>query len=370
MPAKNIDAITTLLYTYVNPSICLFGLLCNVLNLTVLSSKKLRESPFTYLKALAFSDLFTFFFTLSTSITRGTLINKSSIDVELFIKKTEILFFIPTINLFSAMSVGVVVALTIERFLFMKFPLNAATICTKHNARRVVAVLFAFIFLFRLPMYFFRVAQIQENFNASSSQNVTSQVVVVVPRHEKFQKTYFAISLTIFEIIPFFILFILNVSIVILLKASNKSFDALFAKRKGVEQTNLQVQMDSNASKKHIETLKQRKRDEIKLTRQLVVLVSLEALSEVFSLITYDKITEYLIGNQFQGYMKNGYTLQKAVAHSIHLIVHSFNFFVLCAFNTRYFNIFKERYSCIFGKLLRKKNEIRNNNGTNGANMT
>lgn len=362
MPSSNIDSITTSLYTYINPTICLFGLLCNILNLTVLSSNKLRESPFTYLKALAFSDLFTFFFTLSTSITRGTLINKSSIDVELFIKKTEILFFIPTINLFSAMSVGSVVALTIERFLFMKFPLNAATICTKHNARRVIAVLFVFIFLFRLPMYFFRDAQIQENSNESTNHNSSSLRVVTVQHFEKFQKTYFAISLTLFEIIPFFVLFFLNVSIVILLKASNKNFDALFAKRKNPNQPNLEIQVDSNASKKHIETLKQRKRDEIKLTRQLVVLVSLVALSEVFSLITYDKITEYLVGNHFPGYMKSGYTLQRAVAHSIHLIVHAFNFFVLCAFNTRYFNIFKEKYSCILGRLLKRKNALRSNN--------
>jgi len=361
MQANKIEAITKTLYTYINPSICIFGLLCNILNLTVLSSNKLRESPFTYLKALAFSDLFTFFFTLTTSITRGKLIHKGSmdIDIELFIKKMEILFFIPTINVFSAMSVSVVLALTIERFLFMKFPFQASVICTKRNARCVIGVLFAFILLFRLPMYFFRDAQIQENFNVSSSQNTSSQRIVIVMHYEKFQKTYFASSLTIFEIIPFFAMSILNVSIIILLKASNKNFDSLFANRKSHPQL-----PDSNTDKKQLETMRQRKRDELKLTRQLVVLVSLVALSEVFSLITYDKITEYLIGSHFPGYMNSGYRLQVTIAHSINLIVHSFNFFVLCAFNTRYFNIFKQRYSCIFGRFS-KEDRLRNEQVTN-----
>ena len=364
MASDTVDLITNAFYNYIFPSICLFGILCNTLNLTVLSSKRLRESPFTYLTALACADLLTFCFTLSTFFSRGNFINYSSINIKYFVKKTEILFFMPTVNVFSAMSVSVVVALTIERFLFMKFPLHASTICTKHYARRVVAILFVFIALFRLPMYFFRDVQIQKtNQNVSMYDANCSQTIMIVNKFEKYHKLYFTISLTIFEIIPFFVLSILNVGIVVLLKQSNKGFDALIA-RKNDQFTNSSCkrmeQLETlDLDYKQSEKMTRRKKDEIKLTRQLVVLVTLVVLSEIFSIVTYEKITEFLVGRHFLNYMNTEYKLQVAIANSINLIVNSANFLVLCAFNTRYFNIFKEKYSCIFRRFSKQRQRQR-----------
>ena len=360
MASDTVDLITNAFYNYIFPSICLFGILCNTLNLTVLSSKRLRESPFTYLTALACADLLTFCFTLSTFFSRGNFINYSSINIKYFVKKTEILFFMPTVNVFSAMSVSVVVALTIERFLFMKFPLHASTICTKHYARRVVAILFVFIALFRLPMYFFRDVQIQKtNQNVSMYDANCSQTIMIVNKFEKYHKLYFTISLTIFEIIPFFVLSILNVGIVVLLKQSNKGFDALIARK------NDQFTNSSCKRMEQLETLdldykqfERRKNDEIKLTRQLALLITLFFFSEIWSIITYETITHYMIGRHFLNYMNTEYKLQVAIADSVNLIMHSSNFLVLCAFNTRYFNIFKEKYSFLFNIVIYKRQNI------------
>ena len=158
----------------------------------------------------------------------------SSLNVEYFLKKLERLFFMPTINVFSVMSVSVTVALTIERFLFMKFPMRASSYCTKSNARRTIAILFTLIFMFRLPMYFFSDAEIQVSSNYSTnspftnSSLVVTKRVIVVKKHEEYHQMYFTVSLTIFEIIPFFLLSMLNLSIIVLLKKSNQKFDTLF----------------------------------------------------------------------------------------------------------------------------------------------
>jgi uncharacterized membrane protein len=97
-----------------------------------------------------------------------------------------------------------------------------------------------------------------------------------------------------------------------------------------------------------------RKREEIKLTWQLVGLVTLVVMSEICSIITYEKITEYLIGNRFVGYMESPYKLQVVISNSVILIVHSVNFLLLCAFNSKYFKIFKENYLFMLRRLLKK----------------
>ena len=169
MQSETIDGITKAFYMYINSFVCVIGILCNIFNLTVLSSPRLKESPFTYLTALACSDLLTLLFTLSMSFTRG--FTTPSIKLELFLKRFENLFFIPSANVFSAFSVYVIVALTIERFLFTRFPLNAPSYCTRSNARRVIVALFVVIFIFRMPMYFFRDSEIQTTLNTTFDEN-------------------------------------------------------------------------------------------------------------------------------------------------------------------------------------------------------
>ena len=46
-------------YRYVMLTICIFGVVCNILNLCVLLQRRLKESPYTYLTGLALADMFT-----------------------------------------------------------------------------------------------------------------------------------------------------------------------------------------------------------------------------------------------------------------------------------------------------------------------
>ena len=95
-----IEKITTYYgYTYIIPCVCTFGIICNIVNLSVLASRRLKESPYTYLTALAYVDLLTLLFTLTTTFSRGAWSQKSNnAHTEYYLKRFERLFFLPSAN--------------------------------------------------------------------------------------------------------------------------------------------------------------------------------------------------------------------------------------------------------------------------------
>jgi hypothetical protein len=161
-------------YGYINPIVCSFGIICNMINLTVLFSPRLKESPYIYLTFLASFDLLTLLFTLSLTLTRGFLFqHPSQLVIQYYLQRLETVIFIPSANLFSALSVSITVALTVERYLFTKFPMKVSNICSVKNARRIIMCIVPFVFLFRLPMYFFSDAQ-YEDLNKTAMNYSTS----------------------------------------------------------------------------------------------------------------------------------------------------------------------------------------------------
>lgn len=483
------EKITQYGYAYLVPSISVFGILCNLINLSVLLNSRLKESPYTYLTGLATFDLLTLLFGLCITFTRSQQLwfsNISDLRREFILANLEKKFFIPTANLFSALSVTITVTLTIERYLFIKFPMHASTYCLPKYARKIIFLLFILVFLFRIPMYLFRDVKLVNLFNATISYHSNNQTnftsesmyitlndlenciyntnpnqsivswqiatlnrtilvnkcsnvkVITQSYHDKFQNIYFITSFFIFEIIPFFILLILNSNLILMVRKSNREAKKL-RKISVVEQQQQQQQQplitqqalpleavenvttDSNSSASQhqpsviiqrqleqnqsikpkqqprfilplfyrdtsytsnnpymiktrsstrMRSCKQSKRekDQMKLTRTLIAVIIVALFSEIMSIITYDKITKFLIGQKNSHYMNNGYQIQRLISNTVVLIAHSINFFLYCAFNKRYLIILHETYSLCMTKLRLKflcLNKFRNNNGTN-----
>ncbi|CAF3730823.1 unnamed protein product [Rotaria sp. Silwood1] len=61
-------------YRYVILTICIFGIVCNILNLCVLLQRRLKESPYTYLTGLAVADMLTLISISPFSIVLGDYI--------------------------------------------------------------------------------------------------------------------------------------------------------------------------------------------------------------------------------------------------------------------------------------------------------
>ncbi|RMZ98662.1 FMRFamide receptor-like [Brachionus plicatilis] len=320
---NNIENFTKNLgYRYLIPFVCTFGIFCNIINLIVLASPRLKESPYIYLIFLALSDLLTLAFTLTLSFTRGFYFQ--DIDIQYILQKLEKKIFIPTANVFSAFSVVITVALTVERYFYIKFPMHASNFYTSQYAKRISLILFILIAIFRLPMYFFTdVKKIYPN----ESQTVTSHLnynYQLVRNLEEFQQAYFFTSFLLFEIIPFFLLSTLNFNLVLLVKKSNKqvyrnsNLEPLYRKDEpktlsSIESdypTGLSVSRTNVKKLSFINYSSVRRRKEIKLTRTLISVVFLLLFSEISSIITYDKFTEFLVKSYYPDYMKTYHKLQ------------------------------------------------------------
>jgi hypothetical protein len=416
----SIKQITQYGYAYIVPSICVFGIICNILNLTVLLNPRLKESPYTYLTGLATFDILTLLFGLSLTFTRSqSLWFSHSFDLkrEYIFSKLEKNFFLPTTNVFSPMSVLITVALTIERFLFIKFPMKATSYCLPEYARRIILILFVFATLFRIPMYQFYDAKLVKdstNMSISNYSNKTDEYLSIndistmcqitnnttfstckiktVVHYETFQEFYFLVSFFVFEIIPFCVLAILNLNLILMVKKSNNESKILqkadvlqhypqnhhqllddYNKHNNNDHTTagsqqqqqyllcgsgLNLRRPSTHDRRSFSScvlnrnpstaFAKRNRDQVKLTRTLIAVIFIALFSEISSIVTYDKITYFLIGRYYKEYMTNGYLIQKLITISIIFISHSVNFFLYCAFNTRFLNVLGDTYSFIF----------------------
>uniref|UniRef100_A0A0N4ZRN2 G_PROTEIN_RECEP_F1_2 domain-containing protein n=1 Tax=Parastrongyloides trichosuri TaxID=131310 RepID=A0A0N4ZRN2_PARTI len=136
--------INLIAYCYILPAICVFGIIGNIMNLITLASKRLKAVSYMYLKALAIADLlcmlFVLFFVTCEILTQlGYSFNK-----RYSYGFYQAHLMLPLINWALATGVYVVVALSIERFVSIVFPLKFRT--WNSPTRAMKAIIIAYIF--------------------------------------------------------------------------------------------------------------------------------------------------------------------------------------------------------------------------------
>jgi hypothetical protein len=136
--------------------IVIIGVLLNCLNLIVLLNSKLNESPYTYLTSLALFDFTALFIYIVEKIRRLIMTQNSN-----FIFKYLVL---PAINICSSCSIYITLALTIERFIFVHYPLKSKVICSRSIARRICCYIFIFSIVRNSYLPFMYEGQICKNF--------------------------------------------------------------------------------------------------------------------------------------------------------------------------------------------------------------
>ncbi len=134
---------------YVIPAICIFGVVCNILNVIVLTRKHMTESPYTYLMGLALADL-----GLLVLAFVGTALSTRLGDGVYFWKVYDGFIFYPFANVFANSSVWVTVLLTVERFISVQFPLRAKDLCTRSIARRSIVCIILIAIFINIPRFF------------------------------------------------------------------------------------------------------------------------------------------------------------------------------------------------------------------------
>ena len=139
-------AVRDLIYNHLGPIICVFGMLCNIINLMVLTQNQLPESPYTHLTGLACTDFsalmlsFIYMMFSKDSTAHGWKIYDAYI-------------FIGSVNICTTSSVWITVLLTIERFLFVRHPLWAKDTCDRASAKMKILIVIVTASIFNIPRF-------------------------------------------------------------------------------------------------------------------------------------------------------------------------------------------------------------------------
>ena len=142
--------VTCIAYVYILPILCLMGIVTNVLNLLVFSSKSLKGCTFTYLSAMAIMELTSTVTVVPLGLTRCFKpVNKRLIHL----KNIYDAYILSLGNTFVTTSVWIAMTVSAERYIFVALSLLSITCCTDTLARRCVVVLFFFSLLLHIPCF-------------------------------------------------------------------------------------------------------------------------------------------------------------------------------------------------------------------------
>lgn len=353
--AERVHDIEVIGYRYVMLSVCIFGIVCNMLNLCVLLQRRLKESPYTYLTGLALADMFTLICMSPVSIVRGDYIrNEQLVD---FFTRLETRLYVPLANYFGQVSIMITVALTIERYLFTTYPLRTRSFCKASYARMVIGVIVGVCALISFPRFLTESIEKRRNtteyFNpegctthvflieSSLNQSHIGQCFCMVGsadrRYISWVNYYYYTLLTFTQILPFAILLCLNLSLIRRVQTANRQTLAKLVAR---QHSTCYYPSGANHSNKQ-----KRLRDEHRLTKTLVSIVIVFLVCNTFTIVSYPRFVRYITEKRYPSYYRVGFRIQRLITNIMLLLNYSVNFFFYCAFNEKFLEALKSIFS-------------------------
>jgi hypothetical protein len=352
-------------YRYVMLTICIFGVVCNILNLCVLLQRRLKESPYTYLTGLALADMLTLISISPVSIVRGDYIRHENIF--LVLTRLEAQIYMPLANCFGQVSIMITVALTFERYLFITYPLRTQSFCQPSYARRVVAIILILCAISNIPRFLIetvdKIIGTESTFQYSkcsthpfiieySSTNLShiGQCFCVHgytrSKFISFKNYYYPIMLVLNQILPFAILLCLNLSLIRRVQMSNRFTLKELIARQTVPFGTTTPTMNMAKQK--------RLRDEHRLTKTLVAVVIVFLVCNTFTIVSYPGLIRFITQKRYPNYLQKGFRIQRLITNIMLLLNYSINFFFYCAFNQKFLDTLKItfRYENLFCRKL------------------
>ena len=311
--STKLDLAQQALTDYIQPTICVFGILCNLLNLLILTRPKLKESPYTYLLGLAVCDLCVLMIVIVAVISRR--IGKG-VYVWQFYKA---FIFLPFGNMFTNSSIWITVLLTIERWISVTFPLQAKKLCTKQLARGTIVGIVGIMFVINIPRFFCRDI-VKEKINNSVRYTTVSSTFEQSDLYKGITWMYIICIL----IIPCCILTVLNTCLLYVVYRANKNRLAL----NSVNENNIAV---------HIS------REQRRLTVTCASIICLFLVCATPTAIASPPVAFALFGQDKdpeQFFVSSFYRLLTAVTNTLMTFNLSLNFVLYCFFNQKFYKTF------------------------------
>ena len=315
-PAKKSSA-RHAIYVYPGPVICVFGMVCNILNFCVLSQPELKDSPYTFLTALAVADfgMLTISFCHLVSYTLTPSYVKSIYDVYIFFALGNICY---------NCSVWFIVVMTIERMLFVTRPLQMRS--SVKRARITIVVVVICCCLLNVPRLL--CYQVKEYKNTGIYYTYGTEF----RKSRTFHKTSWFHAVMI-NFIPIIILAVANFILILTVHRARKHRE--------------EFQMNSNQEQTW-------RKDEARLTKTLISVVILFIVCTFPSAFVEDPIAYALFGGDktWDEYLKSPANKTFIYVSNLLLFLNSaLNFVLYCAFNDK----FRKAMMRFFGKLRSKR---------------
>lgn len=188
---------------YIPPVLLVLGTIGNVLSFVIMGKNMLKISTYSYLAVLAIMDLMVLYVGL-LRMWVGTF----SVDVQnysnLMCKTVTFLGYVSSVT-----SVWLIIAVTIERFIAVKFPLRAPRMCNVTRARIVIVTVIVAILL--LNSHIFWTVELKHN-----GHNGTVDSKCEASEHPQVlvREVLAWVDAAVYSFVPFIIITILNILIV------------------------------------------------------------------------------------------------------------------------------------------------------------
>lgn len=307
------EQFNTIIYSFVIPTICVLGIIFNVINLLVLSSKILNESPYIYLTGLACADLLSLLLFLLSGIARGMY--PDTYGWSLYQSK----IYSPIGSMSTMASIVLTVALTIERYTFVVMSLKYKAYCTPQTASRVTFTIYVICAIYNIPHFY--ATEVDENNHLNSSSFGESQIY----------RAYSIFDLAVISFGSCAILAILNLLLIRTIYLSEKSRSQLIYP---------------------YTTLQRKMKDQNRLTVTLVVLICVFLVGELPSACVNRLISKAIYGDKvIQG---NSYKIANTIATVLVTLQHAVNFFIYCVMNKK----FRKAFQVQVLKCKKKANQV------------
>lgn len=318
---ETVDAVQTYSNLVIRPSIAVFGCVCNIFNVFILTRKSMRNSFNNYLLALSLADLAF----LLVALVRWAFWLLGWVNTALY-QKTVLSF-----NLFvfdNLMNLGtgrlsnmLVLLLSIERFVAVRFPLKAKLSPLHRHSWKVILLTTVLVFAILIPNQFSRKMVVR--FNPSTNESVILyQKTDFSTENADIYGAYVYCILFILRFVPVFFVVVFNMAIIITL--------SLYS-RKSIRSTS------TNQSSRDTEQLK--------LTKMLI------ALAIMFLLCVSPGFVHSVISNFHPHYNSGGkyhtlWALFYTIFTILDLVNSTFNFFVYLMMSTQFRAIFFNTFGC------------------------
>ncbi|XP_052788786.1 probable G-protein coupled receptor 139 [Mya arenaria] len=192
-----------ILNLYVPPILLVLGTIGNLLTFIIMSGNMLKASTYSYLAVLAIMDILVLYVGLLRM-----WVGSFAIDIQhasnWLCKLVTFLGYVSSVT-----SVWLIIAVTIERFIAVKFPLRAPRICNVYRARVVILAIVVATCLLNMHIIWTVELQTKDHNGTLTSECEASQLHRVLV-----MEVWPWVDAAVYSLFPFVIISILNVLIV------------------------------------------------------------------------------------------------------------------------------------------------------------